>query len=111
MATRMKFIAVPKTPKSAFNKNRQISELLRAQVNQAHAQLLDWIKHNVWQDPSEIRTEQEAADFVRMVSRVLHPEGASGGATRTLPSGRGPKSGVSLAAPAPQRRHRTGRHK
>jgi hypothetical protein len=93
MSKHLTIIRIPRTPPSAFNQHRPVSDLVKAQVRHAHQELQRWWEERGNIDPEHIKTEQEAADYVRMVTRVLHPEGASQG---RLPSDRAPKSGVWL---------------
>jgi hypothetical protein len=75
----MAVIRVPKTPKSAFNKNRPASKLLKSQVEH-----LEWAvrpaserkPYQLAKSKSSIRTEGEAAARIEELTRLLHPEGA-----------------------------------
>jgi hypothetical protein len=89
----MKIIRIPKTPANAFDKHREVSDLVRNQVRHAHRELANWVASV---DPERFKTEQEAADFIRIVTRILHPEGAR---TSVLPGSPAPKSGVWLTDP------------
>lgn len=113
MPPRLKIIRIPRTPSTAYNSSRQISDLVRTQVRHAHQELHAWWRTIGGIEPEEIETEQQAADYLKAVTRVLHPEATE----RTpLPAQRAPKSGVVLgesraAAPARRRKRRraTGR--
>jgi len=75
----MAVIRVPRTPKSAFNKNRPASKLLKSQVEH-----LEWAvrpaserkPYQLAKSKSSIRTEGEAAARIEELTRLLHPEGA-----------------------------------
>ena len=101
MAPRLQIIRIPRTPTTAFDKERPISDLVKNQVRHAHQELHAWWEGIRSIEPDQIRTEQEAADYVKAVTRVLHPEATQ----RTpMPDGRPAKSGVSLGQAAPARR-------
>ncbi|HXM23354.1 MAG TPA: hypothetical protein VN948_19010 [Terriglobales bacterium] len=73
----MAVIKVPKPPRSAFNKNRPVSALLKNQVlhlQQAEFRLPVRQQTNIY--INKIRTEGEAAEYIERVTRELHPEGA-----------------------------------
>lgn len=93
MAARLKIVRIPRTPSSAFDQHREVSDLVRNQVRHAHLEMQNWWKSRGGVAPDQIRTEQQAADYLKMVTHILHPEG-----TRSvrLPAGRKPKSGVVL---------------
>jgi hypothetical protein len=96
MAARLKIIRIPRTPTTAFDKHRAVSDLVKNQVRHAYQELHAWWERIGRIAPDDIQTEQEAADYVRAVTRVLHPEATQ----RTpMPAGRPPKSGVSLGVP------------
>ena len=70
-------IDVPHPPASAMNKNRPITDLIKAQLSHVrHAEkgrvpkhLLSGVK------PADIHTEAEAAAYIARVTRLLHPRG------------------------------------
>lgn len=100
MAARLKIIKIPRTPSTAFDKHRAVSDLVKNQVRHAYQELHAWWERIGRVSPDDIHTEQEAADYVRAVTRVLHPEATQ----RTpMPAGRPPKSGVALSVPRPSR--------
>jgi hypothetical protein len=73
----MTVIKVPKPPKTAFNKNRPVSALLKNQME--HMQTAEFRlparrQTNIY--INKIRTEGEAAEYIRQVTAILHPEGA-----------------------------------
>jgi hypothetical protein len=69
-------IRIPKTPKSAFNKNRPASKLLKSQVEH-----LEWAvrpaserkPYQLARSKSMIRTEGEAAARIAELMRLLQP--------------------------------------
>ena len=108
MPPRLKIIRIPRTPSTAYDSSRQISDLVRTQVRHAHQELHAWWRTLGNIEPEAIETEQQAADYLRAVTRVLHPEATD----RTqLPAERAPKSGVVLgeARAMPPARRRTRR--
>ena len=96
MAARLKIIRIPKTPANAFDKHREISDLVRNQVRNAHQELHAWWEKVGRIAPEKILTEQEAAEYIRTVTRILHPEGARRAKATAKPA---PKSGVWLDDP------------
>jgi hypothetical protein len=96
MAKPLKIIRIARTPPSSFNQHRLASDLVKNQVRHAHQQLQRWIEKYGKVDPDQITTEQEAADYLATVTRVLHPQVA--GKPRLF-EGRPAKSGISLEAP------------
>jgi len=91
----MKIVRIPRTPASAFDKNRPASELLKAQVRHARAvdMTLSPERRTAAAEPA-VGTEQEAAEYVGQVTKQLNPKA---GAAWRLPRGpRAPKSGVWL---------------
>jgi hypothetical protein len=106
----LKIIRIPRTPSTAFDKHRPISDLVRNQVRHAHEQLHGWWERFGSIGPDDIETEQGAADYLKVVTRLLHPQGPHA----RMPHGRPPKSGVSLGVPSsapskPRRRARVKR--
>ena len=63
MAARLKIIRIPKTPANAFDKHREISDLVRNQVRNAHQELHAWWEKVGRIAPEKILTEQEAARY------------------------------------------------
>jgi hypothetical protein len=73
----MTVIKVPRPPKSAFDKNRPVSALLKNQME--HMQTAEFRlparqQTNIY--VNKIKTEGEAAEYIRQVTARLHPEGA-----------------------------------
>lgn len=64
----MTVIRVPKPPAQAQNPDRRLSDLLKAQLDHFH--------HAEERYFSNIKTEGEAANYIRHVTSLLHPEGA-----------------------------------
>jgi hypothetical protein len=93
MPPRLKIIRIPRTPSSAYDSARPISDLVRTQVRHAYQELHAWWQAIGGIQPEQIGTEQQAADYLKAVTRVLHPEATD--RTR-LPADRAPKSGVVL---------------
>ncbi len=65
----MTLIRVPKPPAEAQNKDRRLSELLKAQ--------LQHFRHVEERYFANIKTEGEAANYIRHVTSLLHPEGVA----------------------------------
>jgi hypothetical protein len=73
----MTVIRVPRPPAEAQNKNRRLSDLLKAQIKHfRHAE-----EHYI----DSIKTEGEAANYIKHVTRLLHPEGAQAEAEQRRP--------------------------
>ncbi len=69
----MAIINVPKPPKSAFNKNRPLSTLLAWQLE--HVQEAEFrlpVGHTTDVYVNAIKTEGEAADYIRRVTEKVH---------------------------------------
>jgi hypothetical protein len=82
----MVLIPVPKPPKSAMNPDRPVSKLLRNQVE--HLQRAEFrlpLKQQTNIYINAIKTEGEAADYIRRVTEAIHgahgvePKGAAPG--------------------------------
>ena len=93
MAPSVKIIRIPRTPATAFDQHREISDLVRNQVRHAYQELHEWWRTLGGVEPGDIETEQQAADYLKAVTRVLHPQGTH---RSQLPPGRPAKSGVVL---------------
>jgi hypothetical protein len=96
MAKPLKIIRIPRTPASSFNQHRVASDLVKNQVRHAYQELQHWIEKYGKVRPEQITTEQEAADYMATVTRVLHPQTT---AKPRLSGARPAKSGISLDAP------------
>lgn len=71
----MTVIRVPKPPQSALNKDRPISSLLKTQIRhlqEAEFRLPVRAQTNIY--INAIKTEGEAADYIRQVTDNLHAE-------------------------------------
>jgi hypothetical protein len=104
----LKIIRIPRAPKSAFNTDREVSTLLKSQVEHvvdAEKRLPPNKRTNV--DAPSIATEHQAAEYVGTVMKRLVPMARK---AWKLPAGkRAPKSGVwlgpaKLSARKPKRR-------
>jgi hypothetical protein len=72
----MTVIKVPKPPKSAFNKDRPVSALLKNQILHLHEAELRFPARdqtNIY--INNIKTEGQAAQYIRQVTAKLHPTG------------------------------------
>src|SRR5450631_1506445 len=77
----METIHVPGPPKQAFNKNRRISDLIRAQVNHlkhVEATLPAALRSGIPQH--EITTEDDAARYIAAMTPLLHAQAAAAAA-------------------------------
>jgi hypothetical protein len=70
-------IRVPIPQPSSFNRDRPISDLIKAQLlHIAHAESARLPREQRdGRKPEDIRTEAEAASYIAAVTRVLHPQG------------------------------------
>ncbi len=69
----MTLIPVPKPPKSAMNPNRPVSTLLKNQIRhlqEAELRLPARLQTSIY--INAIKTEGEAADYIRLVTQALH---------------------------------------
>jgi hypothetical protein len=91
----LKIIRIPRTPTSAFQKEREVSTLLRAQVEHAAEAEQRLPRQRQTRVATEsIATEHEAAEYIGQVMKRLHHNARK---TWRLPPGtRAPKSGVWL---------------
>jgi hypothetical protein len=79
----MAIIRIPKPPLSAINHDRPISSLLKTQIvhlQEAEFRLPVRQQTNIY--INRIKTEREAADYIRQVTARLHPEGTASKARR-----------------------------
>jgi len=94
----MTVIRIPKPPRSAFNKNRPVSSLLKTQIlhlREAEKKFPPNYHSNIY--INAIKTEGDAAEYIRRVTTTLHQlhrEGA-GAETRVGPI-------AAAAEPAPK---------
>ncbi|MBZ5599472.1 MAG: hypothetical protein LAN83_14260 [Acidobacteriia bacterium] len=101
----MTLITVPGPPKSAFNKDRPVSSLLRSHLEhlqRAEFRLPGDMQTNIY--INAIKTEGEAADYIKLVTERLHAAHEGKGA----PVG---KSGIAIVAAAatPKRKGKSAR--
>jgi hypothetical protein len=70
-------IQVPRPPASAMNRNRPISELIKAQLQHIrHAESGRLPKQKrIGVKLQDIHTEAEAASYIAAVTKLLHPRG------------------------------------
>jgi len=80
----MTIIRVPKTPASALNPDRPVSSLLKNQIE--HLQAAEFrlpVRDQTNIYINKIKTERQAAEYIRQVTARLHPEGAGAMTTAT----------------------------
>lgn len=68
-------VAVPKPPHSAYNPNRRVSGLLKAQLehfNRAAQSLPVAQRATIVRYHKAIQTEGEAAEYIRQVTEAIH---------------------------------------
>ncbi len=85
MARTRRVVAIPKPPKSAFDKNRRAGTLLRAQaVHLRHAlarhvqklaRHLNKVGELLAADLDAIKTEGDVSEYAKRVTAILHPHG------------------------------------
>src|SRR6476660_7429471 len=106
MAARLKIIRIPRTPASAFDRDREISDLVRTQLRHAYEALHEWWRTVGAVQPEAVKREGDAAKYIKMVTRILHPEATP---AVPMPAPPAPKSGVWLEDPTAARPGRAGR--
>jgi hypothetical protein len=97
----MAIIRVPKPPKAALNKDRPISSLLKTQIRhlqEAEFRLPARAQTNIY--INTIKTEGEAAEYIRQVTANLHAEHAAVDAIRTAKKKPKPAKKFEIAAMA-----------
>ena len=72
----MSVVHVPRPPKSAMNKHRRISDLIRKQIVHLSHVEKNLPGERAGIDPGSIKTEGEAARYIEQVTARLHPAGA-----------------------------------
>jgi hypothetical protein len=83
MATK---INLPPRPKGAMNKNRKVSGLLKAQILHLHeAERRLPLRHHTDIYINAIKTEGEAAEYIRRVTEAIHDAHAAAVARRARP--------------------------
>lgn len=92
----MTVIRIPKPPRSAFNKNRPVSSLLKTQIlhlREAEKKFPPNYHSNIY--INAIKTEGDAAEYIRRVTTTLHQLHREGAETRVGPI-------AAAAEPAPK---------
>lgn len=100
----MALIRVPKPPKNAFDPSRPVSSLLKSQVDhlqEAESKLP--LKYCSPLYAKAIRTEGEAAQYIREVTEAIHRAHEDAHATRRAPRRKGV---IEIAAVADERAER-----
>ncbi|MGB8064381.1 MAG: hypothetical protein WCF26_21005 [Candidatus Sulfotelmatobacter sp.] len=100
----MTVIKVPKPPRSAYDPNRPMSSLLKMQVEhllEAEKRLPSRYRNEVY--VNAIRTEGEAANYIRAVTEAIHEAHADAERARRTPKR---KRGIEIAAVADERMER-----
>ena len=68
---------VPKTPKSSYNHDRFISQLIENQIKHFHELEKGLVKAGEkLTDISKIKTELHASKYLKKMTALLHPQGA-----------------------------------
>jgi len=102
----MKLIKVPKPPASAMNKDRPISSLLKTQllhVQKAEFRLPARAQTNIY--INAIKTEGEAAEYIRQVTTNLRKEHATPAVKPRRRLGKAKTGVFEIAAAAATKRH------
>lgn len=102
----MTLIKVPKPPASALNKDRPISSLLKTQllhVQKAEFRLPARAQTNIY--INAIKTEGEAAEYIRQVTTNLHKEHANPVVKPRRRRGKAKTAILEIAAAAATKRH------
>jgi hypothetical protein len=81
-------VQVPKPSKSAYNPNRPLekNQLIKAQVKhfrEAEARLPEHLRTGI--NAAEIRTEGEASQYIRLVTKAIHESGGLAKKVRRAP--------------------------
>ncbi len=85
----MEPIRVPRPPSHAFNKNRRISDLIRAQTNHlkhVEQSLSPFVRQQIPQHA--IVTEADAANYIAAMTRMFQAQGAAAAAPAAVRSSR-----------------------
>ena len=96
----MEPIHVPSTPRTAFNKNRRMSDLIRAQIQ--HLKHLEdklpaQLRQQIPQHP--IVTEDDAARYIAPMTRLLRAQGTTSAVPSNLVTPRNAKRPVPIRSP------------
>jgi ArsR family metal-binding transcriptional regulator len=79
-------IIVPPVPQEAFKKDRPVSGLLKAQILHLHeAERRLPLRHHTDIYINAIKTEGEAAEYIRAVTEAIHDAHAAAAAKRVRP--------------------------
>ena len=108
----MTIIRVPKTPASAFNKNRPVSSLLKTQLEhlqRAEFRLPAELQTNIY--INAIKTEGEAAEYIGEVTRRLHAAHARGTVVAAKPKTRRVATIAAMAAPMKKKKRASAKAK
>ena len=98
----MTIVRVPRPPKKAMNQNRPVSSLLKTQIlhlQEAEFRLPAKLQTNIY--IHAIKTEGEAAEYIRQVTAALHTAHASRVVRAKLRGKR--RGGIEIAAAAGDR--------
>lgn len=90
----VKLIKVPKTPKTAFNKQRPVSNLLKSQIEHLEAAAYGYAATP--QKRKRPRNEGQASAYIETLTKQLHPAGA-----QSLAAAPGPVPAAALPAVRP----------
>ena len=96
----MALIPVPRPPKDAGNPNRPVSSLLKSQVEHLHEaerRLPNRYHSDIY--INAIKTEGEAAEYIRKVTEAIHHAHKDAAAQRER-STQKPRGGIAIAAVA-----------
>jgi hypothetical protein len=102
----MTVIKVPRPPQSAYDPSRPISELLKMQIErlyEAEKRLPERYRSEIY--VNAIRTEGEAANYIRAVTEAIHAAHADAERARRTPKTRS-KGVIEIAAVADERAER-----
>ena len=103
----MTLIHVPRPPKSARNPDRPVSSLLIAQISHLqHAERRLPLRYRTDRYVHAIRTEGEAATYIREVTEAIHrahDDAAAERKKRALQRKKGLEIAASAEAPAPRK--------
>jgi hypothetical protein len=107
----MTLIKVPKPPRNAYDPNRPMNTLLEWQVEHLHeAEKRLPVHHQTRIYTNAIKTEGEAADYIRQVTEAIHAAHEEAAARRARPA-RKRKGVIEIAAVADERAERARRTK
>lgn len=100
----MTVIKVQKPPKSAYDPSRPISTLLKMQIEHSHeAEKRLPSRYHSGIYVNAIKTEGEAANYIRAVTEAIHEAHADAERARRRPK---PRRGIAIAAVADERAER-----